>query len=70
MLQVCEERLQFSLNENVKTNMLWGSAVKETVTLRPWREQVKESCSRSVEDQRKDERYEGRWKHIQRNGGN
>ncbi|XP_043971873.1 uncharacterized protein lmtk3 isoform X1 [Gambusia affinis] len=58
MMQVCEERLQFSLSENVKTNMLWGSAVKETVTLRPWGEQVKESCSRSVEDQRKDESQE------------
>lgn len=60
MLQVCEERLQFSLSENVKTNILWGSAVKETVMLRPWGEHVKESCGGPVEDQREDERYEGR----------
>ncbi|KAM4736306.1 uncharacterized protein lmtk3 [Anableps anableps] len=58
MMQVCEERLQFSLSENVKTNMLWGSAVKETVTLRPWGEQVEESCSGPVEDQRQDESQE------------
>ncbi|KAM4568177.1 uncharacterized protein lmtk3 isoform 2-T2 [Fundulus diaphanus] len=58
MMQVCEERLQFSLSENVKTNMLWGSAVKETVTLRPWGEQVRESCSGPMEDQREDESQE------------
>ncbi|MEQ2264954.1 hypothetical protein XENORESO_000221, partial [Xenotaenia resolanae] len=58
MMQVCEERLQFSLSENVKTNMLWGSAVKETVTLRPWGEQVKESCRGPVEDQKEDESQE------------
>ncbi|KAM9782811.1 uncharacterized protein ACB057_015088 [Neosynchiropus ocellatus] len=40
MMQVCEERLQFSLSENVKTNVLWGATVKDTVTLRPWGEQT------------------------------
>ncbi|KAF7227136.1 uncharacterized protein lmtk3 [Nothobranchius furzeri] len=45
MMQVCEERLQFSLSENVKTNVLWGADVKETVTLRPWGEQETESSS-------------------------
>uniref|UniRef100_A0A674NJK0 non-specific serine/threonine protein kinase n=1 Tax=Takifugu rubripes TaxID=31033 RepID=A0A674NJK0_TAKRU len=48
MMQVCEERLQFSLSENVKTNVLWGSTVKDTVTLRPWGEQIKESSTESV----------------------
>ncbi|XP_015236717.1 PREDICTED: serine/threonine-protein kinase LMTK3 isoform X1 [Cyprinodon variegatus] len=58
MMQVCEERLQFSLSENVKTKMLWGSAVKETVTLRPWGEQVEESCSGPEEYQSQDESQE------------
>ncbi|XP_053699686.1 uncharacterized protein lmtk3 isoform X1 [Synchiropus splendidus] len=40
MMQVCEERLQFSLSENVKTNVLWGATVKDTVTLRPWGEET------------------------------
>ncbi|XP_061145047.1 uncharacterized protein lmtk3 [Syngnathus typhle] len=43
MMQVCEERLQFSLSENVKTNVLWGATVKDTVTLRPWGEETAES---------------------------
>lgn len=57
--QVCEERLQFSLSENVKTNVLWGSAVKDTVTLRPWGEQIKDSSSEVVteEDGNAEERY-------------
>lgn len=56
MLQVCEERLQFSLSENVKTNILWGGDVKETVTLRPWGDQVTEgSCE--LKEQTEDERY-------------
>lgn len=45
LLQVCEERLQFSLSENVKTNVLWGSTVKDTVTLRPWGEQITEDSA-------------------------
>ncbi|XP_029959646.1 serine/threonine-protein kinase LMTK3-like [Salarias fasciatus] len=45
MMQVCEERLQFSLSENVKTNVLWGSTVKDTVMLRPWGDQVSETNS-------------------------
>lgn len=58
-LQVCEERLQFSLSENVKTNVLWGSAVKDTVMLRTWGEQAEESDElMSVRDQEEDERYE------------
>lgn len=37
---MCEERLQFSLSENVQTNMLWGATVKDTVMLRSWGEQT------------------------------
>lgn len=57
--QVCEERLQFSLSENVKTNVLWGSTVKDTVTLRPWGEQIKESSTEvDMEDEEgQEERY-------------
>ncbi|XP_054637632.1 uncharacterized protein lmtk3 [Dunckerocampus dactyliophorus] len=56
-MQVCEERLQFSLSENVKTNVLWGMTVKDTVTLRPWGEQAMEDCSETVaeEDLNEDE---------------
>ncbi|XP_041708441.2 uncharacterized protein LOC121542901 isoform X1 [Coregonus clupeaformis] len=36
MMQVCEERLQFSLCENVKTNILRGATVSDSVILRPW----------------------------------
>lgn len=58
MLQVCEERLQFSLSENVKTNILWGGDVKETVTLRPWGETITGSnCD--PKEQTEDERYRG-----------
>lgn len=42
MMQVCEERLQFSLSENVKTNVLWGETITDSVTLRPWEEQITE----------------------------
>ena len=61
LFQVCEERLQFSLSENVRTNVLWGTAVKDTVTLRPWGEQVTESSCELVpaNDRREDERYVG-----------
>ncbi|KAM6910301.1 uncharacterized protein lmtk3 isoform 2-T2 [Xenentodon cancila] len=60
MMQVCEEKLQFSLSENVKTNVLWGTAVKDTVTLRPWGEQVTESAGELVptENQRPEESHE------------
>lgn len=60
LLQVCEERLQFSLSENVKTNVLWGSTVKDTVMLRPWGEQITENTAELVivEEQKEDERYE------------
>lgn len=60
LLQVCEERLQFSLSENVKTNVLWGATVKDTVTLRPWGEQIAENSSElvAVKEQKEDERYE------------
>ncbi|KAM6968290.1 uncharacterized protein lmtk3 [Aplochiton taeniatus] len=40
MMQVCEERLQFSLSENVKTNVLWGATVSHSVTLQPWGDQT------------------------------
>ncbi|XP_051261439.1 uncharacterized protein lmtk3 isoform X2 [Dicentrarchus labrax] len=60
MMQVCEERLQFSLSENVKTNVLWGSAVKDTVTLRPWGEQITENSTElvTVKEQKEDESHE------------
>ena len=47
-LQVCEERLQYSLSENVQTNVLWGSTMEETVTLRPWGAQSKDGTVDSV----------------------
>lgn len=37
-LQVCEEKLQYSLSENVKTNVLWGSTVTDSIILHPWGE--------------------------------
>lgn len=57
--QVCEERLQFSLSENVKTNVLWGSTIKDTVTLRPWGEQIKENSTEAVteDEEYQEERY-------------
>lgn len=57
---MCEERLQFSLSENVKTNVLWGSTVKDTVTLRPWGEQIKENSTElvAVDEEKQEERYE------------
>ncbi|XP_037639826.1 uncharacterized protein si:dkey-40m6.8 isoform X1 [Sebastes umbrosus] len=60
MMQVCEERLQFSLCENVKTNVLWGSTVKDSVTLRPWGEQITENSSElvTVKEQKEDESQE------------
>ncbi|CAL9705648.1 unnamed protein product [Knipowitschia caucasica] len=42
MMQVCEEHLQFSLSENVKTNMLLAETIKDTVDLQTWGEQVAE----------------------------
>ncbi|MCI4374280.1 hypothetical protein PGIGA_G00004530 [Pangasianodon gigas] len=38
MMQVCEEKLQYSLSENVQTNVLWGSTITDRVILRPWAE--------------------------------
>ncbi|XP_019116892.2 uncharacterized protein lmtk3 isoform X2 [Larimichthys crocea] len=60
MMQVCEERLQFSLCENVKTNVLWGSSVKDTVMLRPWGEQITENSAElvTVKEQKEDESNE------------
>ncbi|KAM9852089.1 uncharacterized protein lmtk3 [Aulostomus maculatus] len=57
MMQVCEERLQFSLSEDVKTNVLWGATVKDTVMLRPWGEQFTENSSElvTVKEQNEDE---------------
>lgn len=45
--------MQFSLSENVKTNVLWGNTVKDTVTLRPWGEQITENSTEeaTVEEQ-------------------
>ncbi|KAL0985182.1 hypothetical protein UPYG_G00153830 [Umbra pygmaea] len=40
MMQVCEERLQFSLSENVKTNVFRGAMVSDSVILHPWGEQL------------------------------
>ncbi|KAI1885873.1 hypothetical protein AGOR_G00208250 [Albula goreensis] len=36
MMQVCEERLQYSLSENVKKNVLWGATVSDTAVIHPW----------------------------------
>ncbi|XP_071326945.1 uncharacterized protein lmtk3 [Trachinotus anak] len=59
MMQVCEERLQFSLSENVKTNVLWGATVKDSVMLRPWGEQLTESSELViVKEQKEDESQE------------
>ncbi|KAG7469391.1 hypothetical protein MATL_G00128460 [Megalops atlanticus] len=49
MMQVCEERLQYSLSENVKKNVLWGSPVTESVVLRPWGDPITEGRDRSRE---------------------
>nr|XP_020473326.1 uncharacterized protein LOC109970242 isoform X2 [Monopterus albus] len=67
MMQVCEERLQFSLSENVKTNVLWGATVKDTVTLRPWGEQVIDSSNDlvTVKEQKDDESQEERGPSVQ-----
>lgn len=40
--------MQFSLSENVKTNVLWGNTMKDTVTLRPWGEQVAENSTEEI----------------------
>ncbi|KAF7657224.1 hypothetical protein LDENG_00030400 [Lucifuga dentata] len=60
MMQVCEERLQFSLSENVQTNVLWGTSVKDTVTLRPWGEQLIDGNDEPVivNDRKEDESQE------------
>ncbi|KAK5862197.1 hypothetical protein PBY51_017620 [Eleginops maclovinus] len=59
-MQVCEERLQFSLSENVNTNVLWGSTAKDTVMIRPWGEQITENSSELVfvTEQNEDESQE------------
>ncbi|KAK3551493.1 hypothetical protein QTP70_017382 [Hemibagrus guttatus] len=38
MMQICEEKLQYSLSENVQTNVLWGSTITDSVILHPWAE--------------------------------
>ncbi|KAI7806293.1 uncharacterized protein lmtk3 isoform X2 [Triplophysa rosa] len=48
MMQVCEERLQYSLSENVKTNVLWGSTVSDSVILHPWGASSTSSTEESV----------------------
>ncbi|XP_039535579.1 uncharacterized protein lmtk3 isoform X2 [Pimephales promelas] len=48
MMQVCEERLQYSLSENVQTNVLWGSTVSESVILHPWGASTTSSSEESV----------------------
>lgn len=52
--------MQFSLSENVKTNVLWGNSVKDTVTLRPWGEQIAENSTEEVtaEEHEEEERYD------------
>ncbi|KAG5856358.1 hypothetical protein ANANG_G00007150 [Anguilla anguilla] len=49
MMQVCEERLQYSLSENVKKNVLWGATVSEAVVLHPWSGLVTEEGERQRE---------------------
>ncbi|XP_062321871.1 serine/threonine-protein kinase LMTK3 isoform X2 [Osmerus eperlanus] len=60
MMQVCEERLQFSLSENVKSNVLWGTTVSDTVTLRPWGDNTTEASEDPVtgNDRKAPERME------------
>lgn len=50
--------MQFSLSENVKTNVLWGNTMKDTVTLRPWGEQIAEKSTEevTVEEQEEEKR--------------
>ncbi|XP_051720272.1 uncharacterized protein lmtk3 isoform X1 [Ctenopharyngodon idella] len=48
MMQVCEERLQYSLSENVQTNVLWGSTVSDSVILHPWGASTNSSSVESV----------------------
>ncbi|XP_077072610.1 uncharacterized protein lmtk3 isoform X2 [Siphateles boraxobius] len=48
MMQVCEERLQYSLSENVQTNVLWGSTVSDSVILHPWGASTTSSSEESV----------------------
>ncbi|XP_052474262.1 uncharacterized protein LOC128030570 isoform X2 [Carassius gibelio] len=48
MMQVCEERLQYSLSENVKANVLWGSAVSDSVIQRPWGASTTSSSEENV----------------------
>lgn len=38
LFKVCEEKLQYSLSENVQTNVLWGSTITDSVILHPWAE--------------------------------
>lgn len=49
MMQVCEEHLQFSLSENVKTNVLWAESVQETADLRTWGEQMADATESNGE---------------------
>ncbi|KAJ8005094.1 hypothetical protein DPEC_G00143080, partial [Dallia pectoralis] len=51
MMQVCEERLQFSLSENVKTNVFRGATVCDSVILRPWGDQVFDESGDTVSAQ-------------------
>lgn len=49
----------------MKTNVLWGATVQDTVLLRPWGEQITDTSGElvTVEEQKEDERYNGRpWK--------
>ena len=57
---MCEERLQFSLSENVQTNVLWGTTVKDTVTLRLWGDQTTDTGQEpvSVKDRSDERRYD------------
>lgn len=44
----------------MKTNILWGTTVKDTVVLRPWGEQVTESSDElkvTMKEHKGDERY-------------
>lgn len=47
----------------MKTNVLWGSTVKDTVMIRPWSEQITENSSElvTVTEQNEDDRYEEGW---------
>ncbi|XP_052000263.1 uncharacterized protein lmtk3 [Xyrauchen texanus] len=58
MMQVCKEKLQYSLSENVKTNVLWGSTVSDSVIIHPWGATTTSSPEGSVSNKEEKESEE------------